>query len=687
MSAATILDRVQVAGKFFRSRDEKFYVRGFSYGPFAPNVAGEALPDRRQVKDDFAHIRRLGGNCVRVYYPPPLWLLDEAASHDLRVFIDVPWEKHRCFFEDWEALERARNRVRETARTLGRHPSIFAISVANEIPVDIIRFYGRKRVGRFIGELLDSVKQNAPECLATYVNFPTTEFFEPAPIDFYCFNVYIHDEHKLGIYLDRLQHIAGNKPLILGEYGIDTIREGDVEQAERLYNHVRQISRRGLAGSFIFAYTDDWHTSGRQIEDWAFGVTRRDRTEKVAAKMLQATWNRTPLTKAGDYPRVSVVVCSYNGAATLRECLNSLMQLDYPDFEVILIDDGSTDETRSIADDYPQVVFHYQANRGLSEARNVGARLASGEIIAYTDSDCVADRHWLLYLVEAMRDQNVEAIGGPNVSPESDGWIAKCIAVSPGNPSHVMLDDQHAEHVPGCNLAVRRQTLLGMGGFDPQFRQAGDDVDICWRILDAGLSIGYAPGAMVWHHRRATVSAFMKQQRGYGRSEAMVHFKHPQRCSSFGRSCWHGIIYGDGAVGLPLMPETIYHGRFGGGLFQTIYRHNDYGAWAVMTSLEWHLLAVFLLLLSTLYWPLAAGQRRNVDGPVATGRPFGGAGTIAEGRPTLVPTTCRLFVLRSADRPRLVSPNSLSQQEASAGVGHRFRRRPVIREAHLSHRV
>ena len=253
-----------------------------------------------------------------------------------------------------------------------------------------------------------------------------------------------------------------------------------------LCKHVRQVFRHGLAGSFIFSYTDDWYTSGHQIEDWAFGVTRRDRTEKVAAKILGTAWNRLPQVESREYPRVSVVVCSYNGAATLRECLDSLMRLDYPDYEVILIDDGSTDDTRAIAKDYPQVFYHHQANHGLSVARNVGARLASGEIVAYTDSDCVADEHWLLYLVEAMRDQNVEAIGGPNVTPESDGWIAKCIAAVPGNPSHVMLDDQHAEHVPGCNLAVRRQTLLGMGGFDPQFRQAGDDVDICWRILDAG---------------------------------------------------------------------------------------------------------------------------------------------------------------------------------------------------------
>ena len=118
-------------------------------------------------------------------------------------------------------------------------------------------------------------------------------------------------------------------------------------------------------------------------------------------------------------------------------------------------------------------------------------------------------------------------------------------------------------------------------------------------------TIGYAAGAMVWHHRRATVAAYAKQQKGYGRSEAMVHFKHPQRFGPYGRSSWRGIIYGDGAVGLPLKRDLVYHGRFGSGLFQTIYRHNDYGVWSCLMSLEWHLLAIFMLLLATLFWPLA----------------------------------------------------------------------------------
>ncbi len=98
--------------------------------------------------------------------------------------------------------------------------------------------------------------------------------------------------------------------------------------------------------------------------------------------------------------------------------------------------------------------------------------------------------------------------------------------------------------------------------------------------------------------------AYLKQQIGYGRAEALLHFMHPHRFSLLGHCGWHGRIYGSGATGLPLAPERIYYGTYGVAPFQTIYRHNQYGLWACVTWLEWHLLASFMLALSFLFWPL-----------------------------------------------------------------------------------
>jgi glycosyltransferase involved in cell wall biosynthesis len=546
----------------------------------------------------------LGGNAIRLYHVPPSSVLDAAGQAGLRLLIDVPWQKHRCFFEDWQAQKEAREQVTSAARLADRHPVCFALSVANEIPHDVVRFYGAKRVERFLDDLLCAAKDIASDCLVTYCNYPSSEFLSPRHLDFYCANVYLNDPAALGRYLDRLHHVAGPLPVVLGEHGSDALAHGEEHQAADLREQVRAVFRRGLAGSFVFSYTDDWHTGGSAIDGWGFGVTRRDRQEKRAATALADAWLHDDGGRGNDkLDRVSVVVCSYNGGTTLGECLQSLVSLDYPDYEVILVDDGSTDDTPDIAARFPDVRTIRQPNRGLSAARNAGLQAATGRVVAYTDSDCVADRAWLSNLMLAMNDQQVDAIGGPNVPPPSDGMVAMCVAASPGGPSHVMIDDRLAEHVPGCNMAFDRARLLALGGFDEQFRQAGDDVDICWRFLDAGHSIGYAPGALVWHHRRATVRGYIKQQAGYGRSEAMVLFKHPRRAATLGGTRWGGVIYGDGAVGLPVAPDTIYHGRFGTGTYQIAYRSRHYTPWVYATLLEWHATAAILALFGAAWWP------------------------------------------------------------------------------------
>jgi O-antigen biosynthesis protein len=597
-------DRVQVDGKLFRLAGHRFYVKGFSYGPFETNSAGEHLPERDRLRTDLALMRSLGANVVRLYSAPSAGVLDELLEFGVRAIVDAPWEKHRCFFEDWSARQGARDNVEHIAKSIGDHPALLAVSVVNEIPNDVVRFYGHQRIERFLIELNDAVKQIAPACLTTFANYPTTEFFQPEGFDFCSFNVYLHDLNRLGAYLDRLQHIAGDRPLVLSEFGLDSFREGEGPQANLLAEHIRTVFQHGLAGSVIFSFTDEWFTGGRLLDQWGFGVTRADRTLKPAAAAVQQAWTQAPFSQTSKLPKVSVVVCAYNAARTLRECLKSLGEIDYPDYEVILVDDGSKDETPAIAAEFPQVVYIRQPNRGLSVARNVGAEHAAGEIVAYTDADCVADADWLRCLVQAMQTQQVDAIGGPNITPHADGWAAQCVAVSPGNPSHVMVDDCRAEHIPGCNMAFRREALHRLGGFDPQYRQAGDDVDMCWRLLDEGGSIGYAPGGFVWHHRRETVKAYLKQQVGYGKAEALLHFKHPQRFSVAGHCSWHGRIYGSGTAGLPIVPERIYYGPFGFAPYQVVYRHNHYGMWACVTWLEWHIVAAFFFALGFLFWPL-----------------------------------------------------------------------------------
>ncbi len=124
-----------------------------------------------------------------------------------------------------------------------------------------------------------------------------------------------------------------------------------------------------------------------------------------------------------------------------------------------MVDDGSRDDTAAIAATFPGVRVVSVPNGGLSAARNVGLAHATGEIVAYTDADVRVDPDWLTYLVQPLLHSNVAGSGGPNVVPADDPWVAQCVARAPGGPTHVLLDDRIAEHVPGCNMAFRREAL------------------------------------------------------------------------------------------------------------------------------------------------------------------------------------------------------------------------------------
>lgn len=597
--------RVRVDGKFFRLGDEKFWVKGVTYGPFAPNAAGLHLPEPDQLARDFAQIRGLGANTIRLYHAPTVEVLDVAQAHGLKVLVDIPWSKHRCFLDDPEDRETGRRAVRDTVRALRGHPAVLAYSVVNEIPTDVARWEGHQRVERFIEELVEIARAEDPEALVTFASFPPTEYLQPRSVDFYTMNVYLHARDRFRAYLGRLQNRVDEKPLLLGEYGIDAIRNGEAGQAELVGMHLEEVFRAGLAGTCVFSFTDDWHTGGHPITDWAFGLVDRERQEKPVFRRVARTYSApSPLPPLQRYPRVSVVVCTYNGSKTLDGCLRSLERLGYPDYEVILVNDGSTDSVPQIAARYPYVRYHAQPNRGLSVARNTGLALATGEIVAYTDDDCFADEDWLYFLVAKLLDHDASAVGGPNLLPTHDGPVAACVSASPGAPAHILIDDHVAEHIPGCNMAFWKERLAAIGGFNPLYTKAGDDVDVCWRLQNEGDTIVYSPAAMVWHHRRSTVKAYLKQQRGYGEAEALLKRNHPEKFQGFQADLsWRGRIYTRAGVGVRLGKPVIHFGRFATGLFQTIYSAPQVWWPLVATSIEWWAAVVLLLGLAVVAEP------------------------------------------------------------------------------------
>jgi glycosyltransferase involved in cell wall biosynthesis len=598
-------ERVTVQGKFLYYNKEKFYVKGVTYGTFAPQSDGSQFPDPVTVDADFSLMAQQGVNCVRTYTAPPSYLLDLALQHGLKVMAGLPWEQHITFLDGAERRQDILRRIKASVVACQQHPALLCYAIGNEIPAPVVRWYGKEKVEAFLRQLYHTVKAADPGSLVTYVNYPTTEYLDLSFLDFDCFNVYLETPEKLSGYLARLHNIAGSRPLVLAEVGLDSLRNGEERQAQTLAWQCQLIFGQGCAGMFVFAWTDEWWRGGSNIDDWDFGLVDRQRNPKPALAAVSQALRAVPMGDEQNLPFISVVVCSYNGSATIRDCLNGLQHVQYPHFEVIVVNDGSTDRLADIVSEYP-VTLITTPNRGLSSARNTGMHQASGEIIAYIDDDAYPDPHWLQYLAYAYRHTTHAGIGGPNLVPAEDGPIAQCVANAPGGPVHVLITDEIAEHIPGCNMSFRREALLAVGGFDEIFRSAGDDVDVCWKIQATGETIGYHPAALVWHHRRNSISTYWKQQKGYGKAEALLEAKWPENYNGFGHLAWAGRIYGNSST-LPinLRKEKIFYGTWGTALFQSIYEPAD-AIWNIIPLMpEWYLVIALLGGMASLgfIWP------------------------------------------------------------------------------------
>ncbi len=589
--------RPAVAGRFLTVNGARFWVRGVTYGTFRPNKQGEPFPAHATVREDFRQMRQAGINTVRVYTPPPDWLADAAAETGLYIVADICWGPRRCELDQPGRLKLMFDWTRQHSRRLAGHPSMLLFSIGNEIPPLIVRWYGQRRVEDFLRHLNAIVKEEAPHALTTYVNHPPTEYLSLPFIDVESHNVYLESEPEMRGYLARLQALAHEKPVLLAEAGLDSRRHGEAAQARFLDWQIRAAFEKGLCGAIVYGWTDEWGIFNSDIDTWSFGLTDAQRRPKMALEAVKRIYfGNLYQFRTTPWPLVSVIVCCYNAATTLDECLRSLKALRYPNFEVIVVDDGSRDGTHSVVERHGVRCIRV-LNGGLSGARNLGIQNARGEIIAFIDADASADPEWLYYVVAGLEENEAFAVGGPNISPPRDGFTAQCVDESPGNPTCVLVDNERAEHIAGCNMAFRRQAFELVGLFDSQHRAAGDDVDLCWRLLAAEKRIAYHSSALVWHHRRPTIRAYLRQQSGYGFAEAHLQHRYPGRFNFFGYPVWEGGVYDSlhsqlRRQGLPVVfSPRVYRGLFCGAQFQTLYQPFMTWWFQIFTTTEWLVMA------------------------------------------------------------------------------------------------
>lgn len=288
-------------------------------------------------------------------------------------------------------------------------------------------------------------------------------------------------------------------------------------RALRLNDSLTRLVERGVDGSPISASASET------------GVMEQLVTKGFMERLPSAPQQPTIL------PQVSIVIPVKDRADELKRCLSSLAALSYPQekIQVIVVDDGSSDDSPLVAQEFGALVVPSGGiGRGPAAARNVGASNATGEILAFIDSDCSASIGWLDQLIPAFNDPAMAAVGGQvdGMCTESavDRYEAVMSSLSIGSRERIGNSGNDTFYLPSCNLLVRRSAFRSAGGFKDDMH-VGEDVDLTWRLRDQGWSIAYLPTGNVLHEHRSSIRSFMSRRFDYGTSEGMLQLLHPQR--------------------------------------------------------------------------------------------------------------------------------------------------------------
>src|SRR6266536_2707926 len=268
------------------------------------------------------------------------------------------------------------------------------------------------------------------------------------------------------------------------------------------------------------------------------------RDSSVSADELRRHASALPAPSAGRTPEkpppVSVVLCTRDRAEPLRAALTSLLALQYPRFEIVVVDNASATEApagvvASIGD--PRVRLVKEPRPGLARARNRGILAASHDIVAFTDDAVVVDRWWLWGLIDGFAaGADVACVCGMVASAELRSfpqayfdarvtWARRCspriysLSTPPRNQH--LFPFQVGAFGTGANFAVRRRAVATLGGFDEALgvgsqTRGGEDIDMFVRVLLAGHQLVYQPSALVWHRHRADMGSLHEQISGYG---------------------------------------------------------------------------------------------------------------------------------------------------------------------------
>jgi len=229
-------------------------------------------------------------------------------------------------------------------------------------------------------------------------------------------------------------------------------------------------------------------------------------------------------------PVISIIVAVFNGDRTINKCVQSLLSVDYPKYEIIIVDDGSTDRTKQILFGYKDKIRIIQLeHQGPSKCRNKAVLEAKGDFVAFTDSDCVVDKDWIRQLMRGFSSDDIVSVGGSQFSPEDDSYFGKrvqdCFALSGFIGGYFkkrgLANIVEVDHNPSCNVIYRKDIFLKEGGFDETL-WPGEDVDLDYRLKRKGYKLFYNPLAKVYHYRPNSFRKLSSMMFRYGFVQGII---------------------------------------------------------------------------------------------------------------------------------------------------------------------
>lgn len=205
---------------------------------------------------------------------------------------------------------------------------------------------------------------------------------------------------------------------------------------------------------------------------------------------------------------VSVVVRTFNSEKTIKDCVRSLLDQDYPDHEILIVDDGSTDSTLEIVQTFPVKMLHgvpaeNPCNRGIEEARSA--------VVAFIDDDCTAESTWLTVIVRHFQDRKLAGVGGQELTPSGSKYWPRCFEALRKVERKLLFYWGSIEQISTCNVAYRKEALLEVGGFN-NYLFSGEETELNWRLSKNGWRVIFDQELTVTHKRKSSLPRYFRQQ-------------------------------------------------------------------------------------------------------------------------------------------------------------------------------